>query len=495
MKHTLRRTLSLLLALVLLCSAAPRLTLSACAEQSGYCGDHVSWTFNAITGELVISGTGQMANMSGGGGVPWYDLRPSVKTLTIENGVTSIGAYAFDYLPNLEEASIPDSIVSIGDHAFSSCSCLPELEIPGSVRSIGDSAFEYCESLQTLHLSEGVTSLGCGLLSHCESITDFTIPNSVTSLLSYAFFDCRSLQTITIGSGLPEIEGLDSLEGCDQLEAFYVSPDNPYLCSDSDGVLYNKAKTELLRCPPAFQGSYSISDGVISVNASAFQDCVSLTGIDIPASVASIGEYAFSNTGLTEATLPQGLTIIPEGAFCFSHALTEVNIPVEVTEIGFRAFLECGLVHVYIPANVAEIGYNAFGNSGAMKSITVDPANQFFSSDAEGVLFNKDKTVIIECPEGMHGSYTIPNGVTSIGIAFFNCRWLTSIVIPESVEEIGFYGPGLYYVPFEGYYYVPGFSVYGYPGSAAEQYANDFGFKFCPLGTFTDVQEGAWYEL
>ena len=158
-----KRLLSILLAAVMVLTMLPLgLVETAWAASSGTCGKNVTWSLSD-DGTLTISGTGKMKDYGDNYGMsvaPWYVGSSQVKTVIIEDGVTSIGDRAFDGCTKLTRVVIPDSVTSIGYSSFRGCYSLPSVAIPDSVTSIGDSAFAYCKVLTGITLSGSVTSIG-----------------------------------------------------------------------------------------------------------------------------------------------------------------------------------------------------------------------------------------------------------------------------------------------------------------------------------------------
>ena len=251
-----------------------------------------------------------------------YDCPGEAVALTIPstiNGVpvTRIGNYAFTGCTSLTSVTIPNSVESLGGSAFSYCTSLTNVTIPNSVTRIGDSAFNGCTSLNSVTIPNSVESLGDYAFYGCTSLTNVTIPNSVTSIGDYAFQACAGLTAI-------EVEGLNSVY------------------SSLEGVLLNKSRTELIRCPGGKAGSYTVPNGVTSIESSAFFGCTSLTSVTIPNSVTSIGFNAFQACA----------------------GLTSVTIGNSVTRIEGEAFSGCtGLTGVYFQGNAASGGEDVFGSS------------------------------------------------------------------------------------------------------------------------------------
>ena len=287
-----------------------------------------SWTSGSCTvtltgGTLTVSGTGAMADYGWSNQPEWLashtNENPSpITQITIESGVTHIGNYAFYWCnnANLTSVSIPSSVVTIGESAFCACTYLTSVTIGSGVTTIGYSAFNGCSGLTTIEIPANVTSIGNSAFNNCPALTTVTFAagSLLTTIGNSAFYSCSNLSSINIPDHVTSIGGsafqntkfssidipasVTNIEthafyACSYLEAINVNADNTVYASE-DGVLFNKAKTTLIKYPQAKSGSsYSIPATVTSIEIAAFMDCTNLTTVTIPASVTNIDNNVF----------------------------------------------------------------------------------------------------------------------------------------------------------------------------------------------------------
>lgn len=390
--------------------------------------------------------------------------------------VTSIGNNAFLECSSLSSVIIPSSVKSIVVGAFWGCSSLVSVTIPEGVTNIGEGAFYGCSSLVSVTIPEGVTNIGERAFSGC-SLASITIPSSVTSIGDGAFESCQNLNEMRVFAAIPPAIGNDVFS-YDIIISVPKQSYDAYLASNwqqryvnfqsnydfyVDGFYYallsgneNKVKITYEHNPingnsayPSLSGDIVIPSSVTynettymvtSVGDSAFYNC-SFSSITIPNSVTSIEKSAFSGCSFSSIIIPNSVTIIEESAFWGCSSLTSIAIPNSVISIEYFAFAYCSsLVSVAIPSSVTNIEDGIFAGCSSLTDIQVAYDNPSYISE-NGVLFNVDKTDLVQYPAGKtETSYIIPSSVTSIKeAAFLRCSFLASVTIPNSVTIIGSY--------------------------------------------------------
>ena len=392
--------------------------------------------------------------------------------VTNNNQITITGYSSLTYG---DVVVIPETIhgypvTSIADNAFAEIyyGSITSVTIPDTVTSIGGTAFGYCHFLTSVTIGNGVTSIGNSAFYDCPNLASVTIGTNVTSIAGNAFYYCTSLTSVTIPASVTIIEnGYDFVfSKCSSLTNINVAASNPDY-SSLNGVLFDKSKATLVAYPPGLVGAYTIPASVTTiglyafaecynltsvtigtnvtstyaVNPDVFQECTSLTNINVVASnpgYSSLSGVLFNKSqttlvaypaGLAGAyTIPANVTNITDQAFYYCTSLTSVTIGTNVTSIGESVFGACSsLINVTIPDSVTSIGYDAFENCSSLTSVTIPDS-----------VTNDLSSSFWACTSLT--SATIGTNVTSIGQdAFYYCTSLTNITIPASVTNIASY--------------------------------------------------------
>ncbi len=372
----------------------------------------------------------------------------NLTSVIISEGVTSIGYGAFMACKGLASITLPESLTSIGDRAFSSCHSLGSITLPESLTSIGDGVFWGCRTLKNFTLPEGVASIGSSAFYGCRSLVSITIPEGVT-IKGSAFMNCESLVSITLPKSMTSIDS-GMFNGCRSLKSITL-PEG--VASIGEGAFWGCGSLKSITLPESLK----------IIGNDAFKVCTSLKSITLPESVMYIGDSAFDGTAffynesnwennvlyigkaLIEAkellsgvyAIKKGTKCIADSAFFECRSLKSITLPEGVKSIGNKAFSRCSsLKSITIPDSVTSIGEKAFSYCSRLVEINVAGDNPQYAS-VDGVLFTKDLSEILSCPEGKKGAYVIPKDVKSIGNESFTFCKLRSITIPKGVTSIG----------------------------------------------------------
>ena len=426
------KKLSVILLGILLCICLALLPMETQAATEGYL------TYTITDGEVTITdcdegATGKIVIPDTIEGYPVTKIGESAFTLCVKiteialpDGLKSIGASAFSYVP-FESIYIPKTVTQIDKAAFWRCEELKEIVIPEGVTVLSDQMFYECKKLKKVTLPESLIEIGVRAFERCDELEIVNIPVGLQKLGSDAFAECPGLtMSVVIPEGVTEIEG----------GVFY--------CTGIKEVVLHDGITKI--GGGAFYGcdieEIYISDSVSSIGSSAFYGCRYLTSIYIPDGITTIESNTFLWChSLESVRLPKGLESIGQYAFGGCSSLREINFPESLSTIGREAFMSCSsLPELVISKNLSSIGDGAFKACKNLKSIIVDPENAYFSVDDHQVIYNKDKTVLLQAPSHLTGIYVIPEGVQSIGDdAFRYCKELTQVQFPSTVTEIGSY--------------------------------------------------------
>ncbi len=383
-----------------------------------------------------------MQDMSGWNPAPWLEDESNrrITSVVIEEGITSVGSYAFQFCSELTHVSLPKSVKTIGNSAFFGCSNLTSVPLPEGLEKIDDYAFFGCGSLTKLSLPEGLTQIGELAFFSCGQLTEVSLPESLTRIGDYAFSWCGQLTKVSLPDSLTRI-GNYAFFSCKNLTEVSLPRD---LTQIGDCAF----------CDCESMTGLSLPAGLKEIRSSAFQGCRRLQNVVLPDSLTDLGEAAFkgspailpatggrigelewtvddnglltirgsgpmmdfSQTGsdpapwrqndyslkVTSVRMEDGITSVGSGAFMGCINMTSLTLPNSLTQIGEYAFMGCsGLTNLTLPKSLTHIGSSAFESCSSMTKLT------------------------------------LPESLTQIGrSAFDSCTSLTSVQFPDRLIEI-----------------------------------------------------------
>lgn len=375
----------------------------------------------------------------------------SLETVVLPDTLKTLGGYqTFTNCTSLKNINIPAGVTMIPYECFWSCTSLEEITIPDGVKWIEDWAFQHCPSLRSIELPDSVVSLGTGVFAECSSLESVVLPDGVPQTddsssstvmtsayptkytgitsISKVFSGCSSLKSFNIPASLQYLKPED-FEGCTSLEKFTISEGNTYFEVFDDAVYKKLSKTSnpdeydytLILYPKGkVTDEVSFPEGLTVIGNGSFKDC----------------------TGVKSISVPEGVTQLDMNAFYGCTSLEKVSIPSSITDYKKTDYYESynGLIYYSTGGSFSPTqpyGSAGFENCPALKEINVSEENEMLSS-VDGVLMNKDQTMIFRYPSGREETtYAIPSTVNKLAReSFCGSQNLVTADIPTQVTWI-----------------------------------------------------------
>ncbi len=468
----------------------------------GECGAYLTWRYTKATGLLEIMGNGLMPDFSNSGDnlPPWSEIvgAENIKSISMEDTVNSIGAYAFSGMTKVKILKLPHDLWSVGDHALEGCTALAQVQFNDELGEIGeygfagctsltavnlpedfcklrDHAFENCKSIKKIVLPMGIGyynanlgQIGCYAFAGCSGLTDLVVKNA-QDISKGCFQNCTSLKNVTFSDRTVFIEE-SAFEGCTSLAAitlpeylYYVGARAFYNCPSLKLVTDNcRREPEDRDYMKVFMSGYNIGAkafGYLSSTGTAEEKVSGLTirGYERAASVA----YAKEN-GIKYEIIPY-----PVSGSCGDHATWNYNTKTKTLTVkGTGATIDWETEFIS-EAEYTSIPNEWFGWNFDVKKIVVE----------EGI------TIIGNC------TFMVMENVTEISLpdslkeirdgSFYALNSLKEIHFPKKIQKISD----------QAFYYSAPDTIYGYSGTESERFATLWGKKFVDCTSVDELEQ------
>lgn len=370
------RLLALLLAFVMTFSLLPTVTWAADNDCSAAGDGSVTWSYDPDTTTLTISGKGAMADYASASKTPWYSYRKTATKIVVESGVTSVGAYAFSGLTKLTSVTLSDTLKTIGYRAFRKCTGLTSIEIPNSVTEIAAVAFYNWDATKTIKFNRDKNTVlrDVALGTNWSYLANIDYNGEVESAPTAGTYGDNISWSYDVNATTLTISGKGQM----------AEPTETGVVSDAiyGWHLWADDITAVV-----------ISEGIESLSTSALESFRQMTSIQFPSTLKVVGELALSQcAGLTDVTLPEGVTTLKKQAFEFGGK--DFILPSTITTIEESALY--GASSVKLKMTMGQAMRNVtFGTNwkGSSTTVTYDPVlNTGWASDSVITLRSGNET-------------------------------------------------------------------------------------------------------
>ena len=403
-----------------------------------------------------------------------FTLNPTAKTATVGNGSSSDNNSGY-YGAQMGAVVVPDTVtkdgvtyqvIGIGQNAFYQNSHVTSVTIGANVSSVIPSAFADCTNLKEISVdsgnqyfcsSEGVLydigKLYLYVYPAQKTEASFTVPDTVKTIGQYAFYDNSYLTSIVVGKNVTSIYAgaFFDLSNLSDITLPFIGN------SEKDNTSFYRIFGGYSSSVPDSLKYVTILGGELSDYS--FQSCPSIEELTLPTVPSEIPYACFSGCSQLKkltfaqigATTQDGALVLPEG----------------IESIEGSAFSGCkNITSVTLPATLTELSNDAFRGSG-IRAFQVPSGNKDFSTDQWGVLYNVDKTELIQYPAGRPWPYyNVLDTTIRIGdSAFYSCDNLVNLYIPDQVTSISS----------SAVYYCPNLTICCFMDSTASDYARSKG--------------------
>lgn len=407
---------------------------------TGTCGPKATWTLSG--GTLTLSGTGAMTNFANKTAMPWYEYLDQIEKVVIEDGITSIGNYAFMGCSDLAEVNIGSAVKTIGVNAFSGCSKIEEVSLPASLTGISNYAFNNCSCLSLIEFnSAAAPTLGANALANTKATAIYKsswsgfgkdkFGGKPTWLVDHAGGSCGATK-YSLDRGVMTISGKGTIRGYSNGEAPWYPLRDEILTLNIGDEVTSVGNFAFIGCSNLAE--LNLGRSVTAINTSSFNGCSSLEKVELPEGLTTLGSYAFTNcSGLSEITF-NGNTAPTIAGTAFNTVKAKA---VHAGNDSWSAFNKAGFGGaIYWTDDPEEevIGGNC-GNQAAW--ILVDGTLTIYGQNGTKGYAKKTDVPWHEYRDQIT-KIVVEDGITSLGnYSFMECENVTEVQLGNTLRFIG----------------------------------------------------------